>query len=160
MHTSRPAARAQLEDRSFTDVGECTGLQQLLCGRHRTRHTCRRWVDGHVVSGVIQELGASVALHIVTVVVTPAQLHINPVLVAGLLVKHVVLVRHEGGLGHGPLVGSKQQDVGTGGVHLVRLPGVDGLLLDSLNLQRIQLLIKYLTPAQDSTSRSAETLLK
>ncbi len=159
-HRSRTAARAHLEDKEFTNIGKSTRLQQLLGQRHRTRHTCRRWVDGHVVSGVIQELGTSVALNIVTVIVTPAQLHIDPVLVAGLLVKHVILVCHEGGLGHGPLVGSKQQDVGTGGVHLVRFPGVDGLLLDSLNLQRIQFLVKHLTPAQDSTGRSAGTLLR
>lgn len=44
-----------------------------------------------------------------------------------------------------PLVGCEEQDVGTGGVHLVGLPGVDGLLLHSLNLQSIQFLIKHLT---------------
>lgn len=43
-----------------------------------------------------------------------------------------------------PLVRSEEQDVGTGRVHLVRLPGVDGLLLHSLNLQSIQFLIKHL----------------
>lgn len=81
-----------------------------------------------------------------TIIVTPSELDINPVLVAGLLVKQVILICHEGGLGHGPLVGSKEQDVCTGGVHLVRLPGVDGLFLYSLNLQCIQLLVKDLTP--------------
>lgn len=107
-------------------------------------HTCGRGVDGHVVSGVIQELGPGVPLNIVTVIVTPSQLHVNPVLVARLLVKQVILVCHQGGLGHGPLVGSEQQDVCTGGVHLVGLPGMNGLLLDSLNLQGVQLLVKDL----------------
>lgn len=44
-----------------------------------------------------------------------------------------------------PLVRCKEQDVRAGRVHLVRLPGVDGFLLHSLNLQSIQFLIKHLT---------------
>lgn len=43
-----------------------------------------------------------------------------------------------------PLVGGKEEDVGAGGVHLVRLPGMDGLLLHRLDLQGIQLLVKHL----------------
>ena len=41
---------------------------------------------------------------------------------------------------HRPLVGGEQQDVGAGGVHLVRLARVDGLLLHRLDLKRVQLL--------------------
>lgn len=36
--------------------------------------TSWRGVDGHVVRGVVQELGARVALNVVAVVVAPAQL--------------------------------------------------------------------------------------
>lgn len=68
------------------------------------------------------------------------ELAVDPVLVGGLLVEHVVGLGHEGGLGHGPLVRREQQDVGAAAVHLVRLTRVDGLLLHRLNLQRIQLL--------------------
>ena len=145
-------------------------------------------VDGHVVGGVVKELGTRVALNIVGVVVAPAQLHIHPVLVAGLLVHHIVRVRHQAartttqdvstsnmhhdcrakmacfsqhesvaafehgcwegapGLGHGPSVSGKEQNVRAGRVHFVRLARVDGLLLHSLNLQRIQLLVEDLAP--------------
>ncbi len=53
-------------------------------------------------------------------------------------------VCQKGGFGDVPFVGSKQKDVRTRAVHLVGLAGMDGLLLDSIDLQRIQLLIKYL----------------
>lgn len=49
----------------------------------------------------------------------------------------VLRVRKQRWPGNIPLVGGKEQDVGTGGVHLVGLPGMDGLLLHSLNLQGI-----------------------
>lgn len=52
------------------------------------------------------------------------------------------------GLRHGPSVGSEEQDVCAGGVHLVGLARVDGLLLHSLDLKRIQLLVKDLAPVQ------------
>ena len=55
------------------------------------------------------------------------------------------------GFGDVPLVGSKQQDVGTGAVHLVGLTGVDGLLLYCLNLQGVQLLVKHLQTEGQST---------
>ena len=38
-----------------------------------------RRIDGHIVRGVVQELGARVALDVVAVVVAPAQLHVHPV---------------------------------------------------------------------------------
>ncbi len=111
-----------------------------------TARVCTCWggVDGHVVCGVVQELGTRVALNVVGVVVTPPQLDIDPVLVAGLLVHHVIGVGHQAGLGHLPLVGCEQQDVCTGGVHLVRLPRMDGLLLHRLDLESVQLLVKDL----------------
>jgi len=46
-----------------------------------------------------------------------------------------------------PLVRSKQQNVGTRAVHLVRLAWMNRLLLHRLNAQRIQLLIKHLPTA-------------
>ena len=151
--------------------------------------TCGGGVDRHVVSGVVEELGAGVPLDVMGIVVTPAQLHIYPVLVAGLLVHQIVRVRHQAarttaqhvstsnmtaeqqcndsasptddrvasrkdgggcapGLGHGPSVGGKEQDVCAGRVHFVGLARMDGLLLHSLNLQRVQLLVKYLAPVR------------
>ena len=70
-------------------------------------------VDRHVVRRVVQELGAGVALNVVAVVVAPAQLHVQPVFVARLLVEQVLRLRHQAGLGHLPLEGGKQQNVCT-----------------------------------------------
>lgn len=56
----------------------------------------------------------------------------------------VLGVVQKGGLGDGPLVGREEEGVGTGGVHLVRLAGVDGLLLDVLDVQGVQLLVEHL----------------
>ena len=56
-------------------------------------------------------------------------------------------VSQEGRPRHIPLVGSEEEDVSAGAVHLVGLPGMDGLLLDRLNLQGIQLLVKHLVAA-------------
>ena len=50
----------------------------------------------------------------------------------------------EGRLGDGPLVRREQERVGAGRVHLVRLAGVDGLLLHVLDVKSIQLLIEHL----------------
>mmetsp|Transcript_21771 Transcript_21771/g.52019 ORF Transcript_21771/g.52019 Transcript_21771/m.52019 type:complete len:426 (-) Transcript_21771:5117-6394(-) len=69
-------------------------------------------IDGHVVGGVVQELGSDVALDVMRIVVAPAELDIDPVLVARLLVEHIVLVSHQARLAHAPLVGRKQEDVG------------------------------------------------
>mmetsp|Transcript_35223 Transcript_35223/g.88355 ORF Transcript_35223/g.88355 Transcript_35223/m.88355 type:complete len:558 (+) Transcript_35223:1414-3087(+) len=120
------------------------GRVQVIGEVHADHDARGRGVDGHVVGGIIQEFGAHVALDVVRVVVAPAQLHIHPVLVARLLVKDVVLIRHEAGLGHAPLVRRKQQDVRAGRVHLVAFARVDGLLLHRLDLQRVQLLVKHL----------------
>lgn len=46
-------------------------------------------VDAHVVGGVVQELGSSVALDVVRVVVSPAKLYVDPVLLGGCAVHHV-----------------------------------------------------------------------
>jgi hypothetical protein len=43
-----------------------------------------------------------------------------------------------------PLVTREEQQVGSGGVHLVRLSGMDRFLLDSLDLQGFKFLIKDL----------------
>ena len=106
-------------------------------------------VNRHVVRRVVQELGADVALDVVGVVVSPPELDVDPVLVAGFLVKDVVLVCHEAGLADAPLVRSKQQDVGARRVHLVALAGMDGLLLDSLDLQGVELLVEHLAQVHD-----------
>ena len=43
------------------------------------------------------------------------------------------------------LVSREQEDIGARGVHLVTLSRLNSLLLNGLNLQRLQLLIKDLT---------------
>lgn len=52
-------------------------------------HPSGRGVDAHVVCGVVQELGPGVALDVVGVVVAPAQLDVNPVLLGGGAVHHI-----------------------------------------------------------------------
>mmetsp|Transcript_12178 Transcript_12178/g.50989 ORF Transcript_12178/g.50989 Transcript_12178/m.50989 type:complete len:398 (+) Transcript_12178:2351-3544(+) len=113
---------------------------------HRARG---RRVDGHVVGGVVQKLSARVPLDVVAVKVAPAQLHVQPELVRGLLVERVLGVARQRGLGHGPLVRREQKDVRARRVHLVRLARVDGFLLHRLNLQRVQLLVKHLAQVHD-----------
>ena len=54
-------------------------------------------------------------------------------------------VGHKRGTSDVPLVCREQEDVGAGRVHLVTLPRVNGLLLHSLDLERLQLLIEDLT---------------
>ena len=103
-----------------------------------------RGVDRHVVRGVVQELGPAVALDVVRVVVAPAQLHVDPVLGRGGPVVGVLLLVQEGGLRDLPFEGCEEEDICTGGVHLVGLSGVDCLLLDGLDLERVELHVEYL----------------
>mmetsp|Transcript_2955 Transcript_2955/g.8790 ORF Transcript_2955/g.8790 Transcript_2955/m.8790 type:complete len:598 (+) Transcript_2955:730-2523(+) len=115
-----------------------------------TDHHARRGrVDRHVVRRVVQELGPGVPLDIVRVKVAPPELDVDPVLVGRLLVEHIILLSHEAGLGDGPLVRGEKEDVRARRVHLVRLSRMDRLLLDCLNLESIELLIKHLTKVHD-----------
>ena len=57
-------------------------------------HPGGRGVDTHVVCGVVQELGPGVALNVMGVVVSPAQLNVDPVLLSGGAVHHVPEGRH------------------------------------------------------------------
>lgn len=53
------------------------------------QHPSGGWVDAHVVCGVVKELGPGVALNVMRIVVTPAQLNVDPVLLCGGAVHHV-----------------------------------------------------------------------
>merc|ERR1719318_1929485 len=121
-----------------------TPVGKVVCQVNGYEDTGGGGVDGHVVSGVVQELGPGVPLHVMGVIVTPSQLHVNPVLLRGGGVHHVLGVSKEGWSGDIPLVCSEKEDVSTTGVHLVTLPGVNCLLLDCLNLQGVQLLVEDL----------------
>ena len=72
---------------------------------------CGRWIDRHVVRGVVEELCPRVALDVMRVVVTPPQLDVDPVLGGGGAIVLVLLLVKEAGLRHLPLEGSEQQDV-------------------------------------------------
>ena len=84
---------------------------QVVGQIHTHEHTCRRRVDGHVVSGVVQELGTAIALDVVGVVVTPSELHIDPVLRGGRAIEAILGLREKGWLGDSPLVGGKEEHV-------------------------------------------------
>lgn len=66
--------------------------------------------------------------------VSPAKLHVEPVLVARRTVEDVLGVGEKGRPSDVPLVRREEEDVGAGRVHLVRLSGMDRLLLDRLDL--------------------------
>mmetsp|Transcript_46858 Transcript_46858/g.74594 ORF Transcript_46858/g.74594 Transcript_46858/m.74594 type:complete len:250 (+) Transcript_46858:1874-2623(+) len=124
---------------------------QVVGQVHPHQHPSGGWVDRHVVGGVIQELGPAVSLNIVGIVVTPAQLHIDPVLGGGRSIETILGLGEQRWLGHGPLVGSEEQHIRAAGVHLVTLARVNRFLLHHLNLQRIQFQIKDLTQIHDDT---------
>ena len=67
---------------------------QIISQIDSDEQTSRRGVDGHVISGVVQELGSRVPLHIVGVVVAPTELDVQPVLL-GCCVVHCVSVGKE-----------------------------------------------------------------
>mmetsp|Transcript_12946 Transcript_12946/g.36299 ORF Transcript_12946/g.36299 Transcript_12946/m.36299 type:complete len:360 (+) Transcript_12946:1817-2896(+) len=144
------------------DLSHCLGQQGLhpreevakpsveIVSQVEPNHAARgARVDRHVVRGIVKELGPGVSLNIVRVEITPPQLDVKPVLVARLLVKHVLALRHQRGLGNLPLECREEKDVGTGRVHLVALPRVDRLLLHRLNFQGVKLLIEDLAEVHD-----------
>ena len=61
-----------------------------VVGKVECNQRAGRWrVDAHVVRRVVEELGSRVAFHVVWVVVAPAQLHVNPVLLCRCVVHRV-----------------------------------------------------------------------
>ena len=84
---------------------------------------------------------------------TFAQLDVQPVLLRRRVVHRVLGVGKEARPRHVPLVRGEQKDVGARQVHLVRLSRVNRLLLDSFDLQRVQLLIEYLKKEQKKIKR-------
>ena len=60
-------------------------------------------------------------------------------------------VSDEGRSSDVPLVGGEEEDIGAGRVHLVTLTRVDCLLLDGLDLKRLELLVEHLTQVHDHT---------
>mmetsp|Transcript_59082 Transcript_59082/g.126986 ORF Transcript_59082/g.126986 Transcript_59082/m.126986 type:complete len:443 (-) Transcript_59082:1525-2853(-) len=136
LHTREPVAEAAV---------------QVVCQVDTHQDTCGRGVDGHVVGGVIEELGTAVPLNVVGIVIAPAQLHIDPVLSGGGAVEAVLGFCKERGFGDGPLVGGEEKHIRARGVHLVGLPRVDRLFLHHLDLQSVQLQIEDLTQVHDDT---------
>ena len=84
---------------------------EVVCEVNSQQATCWGGIDRHVISRVIQELGPGVSFNIVRVIVSPSELHIDPVLGSGRPIIRVFLFMEEGGLRNLPLKGSKEQDV-------------------------------------------------
>jgi hypothetical protein len=95
---------------------------QGICEIDRQKDSRRRWVNGHVVGGVVKELRSSISLDIMRVKVPPSQLHVDPVLVGRCAVVVVLRVVQQAWLRHLPLVRSKENQVGAARRHLVRFP--------------------------------------
>ena len=72
------------------------------------------------------------------------QYSLRIIILSALNVPDVLGVSQEGRFGDIPLVCSKQQDISTGAVHLVRLTRMNGFFLHCLYLKGIQFLIKHL----------------
>mmetsp|Transcript_39335 Transcript_39335/g.83813 ORF Transcript_39335/g.83813 Transcript_39335/m.83813 type:complete len:1257 (-) Transcript_39335:3240-7010(-) len=136
LHTWEPVAEATVQVVGQVDAHQCAS------GRR---------VDGHVVGGVIQELGTAVPLNIMRIVIAPSQLHVDPVLSSRSSIETILGLGQQGRLGDSPLVGGEEQDVGTRGIHLVGLSGMDRLLLHHLDLEGIQLEIEHLAQIHDHT---------
>ena len=85
------------------------------------------------------------------VVVSPAELHVDPVLRSRRAIEAILGLRQQRRLGDGPLVGGEEEHVRAGAVHLVGLTRVNRLLLHHLNLQGIQLQIEDLAQVHDNT---------
>ena len=62
---------------------------QVICQVNSNEHTSGRRVDTHVVCGVVQELGPGITLNVMGIVVPPAQLYINPILLSGGAIHHI-----------------------------------------------------------------------
>mmetsp|Transcript_10676 Transcript_10676/g.30496 ORF Transcript_10676/g.30496 Transcript_10676/m.30496 type:complete len:593 (+) Transcript_10676:6123-7901(+) len=136
----RLSARNVISKTAVEGVGKIEGDQASRRGR----------VDAHVVRRVVQVLGTGVPLNVVRIEVPPSQLNVQPVLVGGAAIVIVLGVMKQTWLGHRPLVGSEQDQIGAAAVHLVRLSGVDRLLLHRLDLQSVQLLIEDLHDVHDN----------
>lgn len=106
--------------------------------------TSRTGVNTHVVGGVVEELGARVSLNVMGVVVTPSELHVDPVFGGDGAIVGVSLLVDERGTRDLPLELGEEEDVGTGRVHLVRFTWMNCLLLHMLDLERVKLHIEYL----------------
>lgn len=61
-----------------------------------------------------------------------------------MLISALLAISHQTGSAHVPLVLSEEENVRAGAVHFVRLSRVDGLFLDSLDLQSVEFLVKHL----------------
>jgi len=66
---------------------------QVVSQVDANEHASWRGVDAHVVGGVVEELGAGVPLHVVTVVVAPPQLDVQPVFLCRRVVHHIPAIR-------------------------------------------------------------------
>ena len=87
-----------------------------------------------------EELGPRIPLHIMRIKVAPPQLDVQPVLARGRPIITILRVVEERGLGDLPLVGRKQQDVRTTGIHFIGLARVDRLLLHIFDLRGTRVL--------------------
>lgn len=66
---------------------------QVVCQIYTNQQAGGGRVDTHVVCGVIQELGSSVTLNVMRVVVSPSELDVYPVLLCSCVVHHVPTIR-------------------------------------------------------------------
>lgn len=99
---------------------------QIVCQVNGNEHTSGRRVNTHVVCGVVQELGPGVAFNVMGIIVPPAQLDINPILLSGGTIHHIP-------------VGRKRS-----GIHASKKPPISSM--NHMNSQSLHLIIKIPNP--------------
>ena len=85
-----------LDERLEAGEPVAVGGPQVVCEVHTNHDTGRRGVDTHRVGDVVEELGASVPLDVVSVEISPTQLNVDPELVAGSAVKYILTLQRTG----------------------------------------------------------------
>ena len=78
------------------------------------------------------------------IIVTPSQLHINPILIRSGAIILLLSFMQETGLADLPLEFGEEDDIGAGGVHFVAFTGMDCLFLDCLDLEGLGVHVEYL----------------
>lgn len=101
---------------------------QIICQVNGNEHTSGRRVDTHVVCGVVQELGPGVAFNVMGIIVPPAQLDINPILLSSGTIHHIPAGRERSG------------------IHTSKKPPISPMSQNHINSQSLHLNLKIPNP--------------
>ena len=124
-----------LLEKGLSAIEPCTiATVQVVSKIDCENRTSWRRVDRHVVSCVVVKHSSCVPVDLMTVIIAPTKLDINPVLGRDGAIVLVSLLVKQRRLADLPLVGGKEENICTTGVHLVTLARMDSLFLDCFDL--------------------------